>query len=167
MKTTNQLTELLKQHSPLKAAHTEGVVEIVKTVVNEMNVTSSEKEVAILVAQSHNFGWTKFRKEFCEKTTKYTDEEFQLMKNYPHLGAIALKENGHSSEVIEGVRLHANNFDESLPLSARIVRFARDFRKVLEFKSLEDALIEFEGLAGKVYDVEVVAAAKVAFSKQS
>ncbi|MDA1675498.1 HD domain-containing phosphohydrolase [Bacillus cereus group sp. TH152-1LC] len=165
MKTINQLTALLKEHSPLKAAHTESVVEIVKKVLKEMNVTSSEKEVVILVAQSHNFGWTKFRKEFCEKTTKYTDREFQLMTIYPQLGAMALSENGHPSEVIEGVRLHASSFDESLPLSARIVRFARDFRKVLEFKTIGDALIEFEGLAGDVYDAKVVAAAKVAFSK--
>ncbi|PDZ94336.1 hypothetical protein CON36_34360, partial [Bacillus cereus] len=87
MKTINQLTASLKEHSPLKAAHTESVVEIVKKVLKEMNVTSSEKEVAILVAQSHNFGWIKFRKEFCEKTTKYTDREFHLMTIYPQLGA--------------------------------------------------------------------------------
>lgn len=152
------MLEQFKNHAPLKYTHTKEVVSIVEKLLAGMEVSEQEKSVITLVAYYHNIGWMTFSKEFCAYEGKYTDPEFALMRTYPAEGAKILKKNNFAKDVIEGVELHANNFEQDLPLAARIVRFARDFRKVLELKdkfpTIKDALADMRFMAEqrKAYD---------------
>lgn len=155
--TTTKLMTAMEVHAPLKYSHTVSVVEIAEKIMGQMDLTNEVKEVVLETARLHNLGWNMFSAEFCAYEGKYTDEQFALMRTYPQVGAEMLQAKGYSAEIVEGVLHHADNFSEQQPLASRIVRLARDFRKCLEkYASLEEALSDVQGFAGKGYDPMVV-----------
>ncbi len=79
-----------------------------------------------------------------------------------------LQDNGYNKDIVKSVKLHANNYDSTLPIAARVVRYARDFRKVLslteKFPTIHDALQDMKKMSGKAYDPYVVEMAEQAFN---
>jgi len=162
------LLKTLEAHTPLKYNHTMEVISITEKIVSVMDVSEEERNTIMQVATYHNIGWLEFSKEFCAYEGQYTDDEFSLMRSYPERGAQKLKDNGYNKDIVKSVKLHANNYDSTLPIAARVVRYARDFRKVLslteKFPTIHDALQDMKNMSEKAYDPYVVEMAEQAFN---
>jgi len=163
------MLQALSNHSPLKGQHTVEVMALTNQLLNVLNASENVKTIIRETAELHNIGWITFTAEFCEFTGRYSDEQFQLMRTYPEAGAEYLKAKGVSTDVIEAVRYHAHNYDPNLPLAAKVIRFTRDFRKVLEMKdrfpTMKDALQDMQNMSGKAYDPAICEAAWIAFDE--
>ncbi len=116
----------------------------------------------------HDIGKLQIPPEIVNKTSRLTDEEFDIMKEHPLIGEAILKPIKSLSSILPAVRHHHERWDgkgypdklsgESIPLEARIVGITDSFdamtadRPYRRAMSVADATKELEKNAGCQFD---------------
>jgi len=120
----------------------------------------------------HDIGKLQIPKEIVHKTSKLTDEEYEIMKQHPVIGEAILKPIKSLAHILPAVRHHHEKWDgtgypdslkgESIPISARIVSLVDSFDAMIEDRPyrkampVEQAVDEIRRNAGIQFDPLIV-----------
>lgn len=98
----------------------------------------------------HDIGKIGIPDEILNKTTRLTDEEFEIIKSHPTKGAEILKEVTTIPHLVEGAKYHHEKFDgtgynegligKQIPLFARIIAVADTFDAMTTSRCYRDGL---------------------------
>ncbi len=154
--------------------HAHEVARLAMLVGLEMGLSERELDAVELGALLHDVGKVEVPNEILDKPGPLAEEEYELVKRHPEIGARMLEPIGSLSSAIPAVRHHHENFDgsgypeglggEGIPLAARIVAAVDAFdvmvrgRQYRPSVTAEEALGELRRGAGVRYDPRVVEA---------
>lgn len=144
-------------------------------IANELHLSQDDIREIIIAALLHDIGKSNIDHEIIVKPGKLTDEEFEKIKQHPHIGYQILKRTGgYTPNVLSGVLFHQEKFDGSgyptgisgrnIPLIARIITVAdvfdaltsnRPYRKPWSVAETEEYIL---GGCGVHFDYDVAAA---------
>ncbi|WP_416143729.1 HD-GYP domain-containing protein [Planococcus koreensis] len=153
--------------------HSERVASYAIKIAKKMNVSNEQLENINTTASLHDIGKIHISKEILNKPGRLTEEEFVIMKKHPLDGAEMLKATAYE-EMYPIVAQHHERMDGSgypfglkgdeILLEARIIAVCDTFDAMTEDRVYRKALNaqfafdEIRGLAGKLYDLEIVEA---------
>jgi PAS domain S-box-containing protein/putative nucleotidyltransferase with HDIG domain len=154
-------------HSIREAKHAVALAE-------EMGLPPWQVQNVRLAALLHDIGKIGLDENLLNKPRKLTEEEFELVKAHPVLGASIIDKIDHLRQVVPIVRHHRERFDGSgypdglagndIPLEARILAVADAFAAMIDHRAYrkalptEQAIAELEACAGRQFDPQVVEA---------
>ena len=166
------LAAALDARDAYTAGHSERVSALSVMIGEQLGLSAEELEVLRLGALLHDIGKIGVRDRVLTKTGPLTDEEFEIIKSHPTLGAHILRQVPFLSPHIPIVELHHEQPDgrgyphgmvgEAIPLHARIVRVADAFdamtsaRAYRPAQSSSFAVDELRRHRGSQFDPEVV-----------
>jgi len=120
----------------------------------------------------HDIGKLQIPKEIVHKTSRLTDEEYEIMKQHPVIGEAILKPIKSLQHILPAVRHHHEKWDgtgypdslkgESIPISARIVSLVDSFDAMIEDRPyrkampIDQAVNELRKNAGIQFDPLIV-----------
>jgi len=161
----NEMDAYAKGHSEKKAIYTAAVGQ-------RLGLSSLQLELIQIATFVYDIGKIKIDKEILLKPGKLNQEELEVVKQHPKLGAEILKEAGFPEEIFTSALFHHESIDgkgylhglsgEEIPLSARIIRAIdtfsaliseRPYRKPLSF---DEAINELKKGSGSELDTNVV-----------
>ena len=156
------------------AEHAREVARLALLVGLEMGLSGLELDALELGALLHDVGKVGVPSEILAKPGPLEEEEYELVKRHPEIGARMLEPVESLSSAIPAVRHHHENFDgtgypgglsgEGIPLAARIVGVADAFdvmvrgRRYRRPVTAEEALGELWRGSGARFDPRVVEA---------
>jgi HD-GYP domain-containing protein (c-di-GMP phosphodiesterase class II) len=139
-----------------------------------MSLPSEQLDVLSLGALLHDVGKIGVPDRILQKPGRLTDEEYQIIKRHPVLGARMLSSVRELAPAVPVVRHHHERFDgkgypeglagEDIPLAARIISVVDAFDSMIRERpygygiSRETALEEIENNSGTQFDPQVVRA---------
>lgn len=151
--------------------HIENVVNYMKSFAEWAGYDEYTKKVMIFAAYMHDIGKINIPSRVLMKSTKLTDEEFQMLQKHPEWGARIISELGYDPEIIPIVRQHHERYDgtgypdglagEQICKEARLLTIIdsfdamtndRPYKKKLSF---EEAVEEIKRCKGKHFDPEL------------
>ena len=166
------LAAALDARDPYTAGHSERVSALSVMIGRWLALPQSEIEVLRLGALLHDIGKIGIRDKVLAKVGPLTDEEFEIIKTHPTVGARILREVPFLSAHVPIVELHHEQPDgggyphgltgELTPLLARIVHVADAFDAMTSaraYRAAQDephALGELHRYRGTRFDTEVV-----------
>ena len=140
----------------------------------KMSLPSDQLDALSLGALLHDVGKIGVPDRILQKPGRLTDEEYQIIKRHPLLGARMLSSVRELAPAVPAVRHHHERFDgkgypeglggEDIPLAARIISVVDAFDSMVRERpygygiSQETALEEIEKNAGTQFDPRVVRA---------
>ena len=172
--TLEALARSVDAKSPWTAGHSERVTKLALKIGAVLGLDSEQLELLHKGGLLHDVGKIGVPVTILDKPGKLTDEEFEVIKNHPPLGARILEPIKSFSEIIPFVVQHHERFDgqgypdgiagESISLGARILAIAdaydamisdRPYRKGLPFNRIVSIIKE---VSGAQFDPKVVQA---------
>jgi len=164
----------LDARDPYTAGHAERVSAISVAIGREMALSDDELDVLRLGALLHDIGKIGVSDNVLRKPTKLSDEEYEVIKQHPALGARILRTVPFLAPHLPIVELHHERPDgrgyphglsrDETPLLARIVHVADAFDAITSARAYRSARGSAEALAelwrysGTEFDAEVVQA---------
>jgi putative nucleotidyltransferase with HDIG domain len=164
----------LDARDPYTAGHSERVSALSVTVGRQMGLFPEDIEVLRLGALLHDIGKIGISDDVLRKPGALTDEEFELIKEHPALGARILRTVPFLTQHLPIVELHHERPDgrgypygltaDEIPMLARIVHVADAFDAMTSARAYRPALDsgyairELWRCAGTQFDAEVVQA---------
>jgi putative nucleotidyltransferase with HDIG domain len=164
----------LDARDPYTAGHSERVSVLSVTVGRQMGLPPEDIEVLRLGALLHDIGKIGISDHVLRKPDALTDEEYELIKEHPTLGARILRTAPFLTQHLPIVELHHERPDgrgypygltgDEIPLLARIVHVADAFDAMTSARAYRPALDsgyatrELWRCAGTQFDAEVVQA---------
>lgn len=134
------LAKVLDARDPYTAGHSERVAKYSVWIANRLGLSSNECEELYKSALLHDIGKIGVPDEILRKPTRLTNEEFELMKKHPEIGAAILSNMEPKSvmfHAIQTARSHHERINgtgypdrlsgDDIPLFARIVGVADTF----------------------------------------
>jgi putative nucleotidyltransferase with HDIG domain len=168
------LAVALDARDPYTAGHSERVSAISVAVGRQMQLPDEDLEILRLGALLHDIGKIGISDAVLRKPGALTDEEFEVIKTHPAVGARILRSVSFLAPHIPIVELHHERPDgrgyplglggDQIPPPARIVHVADAFdamtsaRAYRQGRPAADALRELWRCAGSQFDAEVVQA---------
>jgi len=168
----NCLSAIVESRDPYTAGHQFRVADLAVQIAKHMNLSDFQITGISLAARLHDIGKFRIPLELLVKPTKLIQEEFELVKLHPFIGASILKNIGFEQDVSRFVLEHHERLDGSgypyglkgskISLEAKIIMVAdvlealttyRPYRKPLELRL---ALQELTNNQDKLYDLDVV-----------
>jgi HD-GYP domain-containing protein (c-di-GMP phosphodiesterase class II) len=120
----------------------------------------------------HDIGKLQIPPEIVNKTSRLTDEEYEIMKQHPLIGEAMLKPIKRLAPILPAVRNHHERWDgmgypdglsgESIPVAARIIAITDSFDAMTEDRPYRKAMSQAEATgelrknAGVQFDSELV-----------
>lgn len=172
-----KLTELnseLGVFDPVTALHSRRVAELARALIQELGLSQVEQRTVWIAAQAHDIGKTAISSEVLCKTGPLNDEEWQIMRSHPEIGAQILEQHGFCSEVARIVRHHHERWDgggypaglvgHQIPLGARVLAVVDGFdamtndRPYRPAMRLNEAVYSLRSGSGTQWDPEIVEA---------
>lgn len=151
--------------------HSERVAKYARMLAGRMGKDEQEQEKIYNIGMLHDIGKIGISGEIINKTTKLTDEEYEIIKTHPLIGAGILENISEIPEIATGARWHHERYDgkgypdglkgKDLPEIARIIGVAdaydamasnRSYRKVLPQEVVRS---EIEKGKGTQFDPEI------------
>jgi putative nucleotidyltransferase with HDIG domain len=168
------LGSALETKDAYSQGHSTQEAEYAVALANEMGLPGWQVQNVRLGALLHDIGKIGVDEHILNKPGKLTEEEFELIKAHPVLGASIVAEIDHLRQVVPIVRHHHERFDgsgypdglagEAIPLEARVLAVAEAFGAMTDDRAyrkalpLADAIAELETGAGSQFDPQVVEA---------
>ncbi len=153
------------------------------SVAGELGLSKEDTKEVIVSALLHDIGKSNIDHDIIIKPGKLTDEEFEKIKQHPHIGYNILKNSNNAaftSNILAGVLFHQEKFDgtgyptgisgSEIPLIARIITVCdvfdaltsnRPYRRPWSVAEAEEYIL---GASGAHFDFEVTAAFMKAFN---
>jgi uncharacterized domain HDIG len=162
------IVEALDAKDPYTAGHSQRVSDMALEICNLIGLKKEDIEKIHIAAHLHDIGKIGVPDLVLNKTDKLNQEEWELMKKHPQIGADILSKSKHLNELKHIVLCHHERFDgygyplglkgEAIPTGARIIAICdsidamtsnRSYRKA---HSLSYCHEEIEKNLGKMYD---------------
>lgn len=151
---TRQVMKTLASTIDAKDKYTNGhsvrVAEYSKMIAAKMDMSLNEQEDIYYIGLLHDIGKIGIPKEIINKTSKLTDEEYEVIKTHPTIGAEILETMSELPGIAVGARWHHERFDgkgypdglagEDIPLVARIIGVADAYDAMSSKRSYRDIL---------------------------
>ena len=132
--TLSALARTIDAHSPWTAGHSERVTRISLAIGKELGLTSRELDMLHRGGLLHDIGKIGIPPRLLEKPARLTEQEMEIVRSHPVVGARILAPISVFRDIIPIVRHHHERFDgegypdrlagESIPLLARVVAVA-------------------------------------------
>jgi HD-GYP domain-containing protein (c-di-GMP phosphodiesterase class II) len=168
------LVETLETRDPLISDHLRAVSDLSRRIGARLSLSPDQLDTLTLGALLHDVGKIGVPDRILQKPTRLTEEEYEVMRRHPTLGARMLAPIRELAPALAVVKYHHERFDgegypdglrgENIPLAARIVSAADAFDAMMRDRpygygvSLESALEEITRGSGSRFDPEVVGA---------
>ena len=169
---TNDMIMALVKTIDIKDKYTNGhsvrVAEYSKEIARRLGKTQKEQENIFYAALLHDIGKIGIPDEIINKTSRLTDEEYDIIKTHPTIGADILENISELPEIAVGAHWHHVGYDgkgyrdqlkgEEIPEIARIIGVAdaydamtsnRSYRNIMAQSKARD---EIENGKGKQFD---------------
>ena len=169
------LAEVIDLRDPYVLGHSRQVTNYATMMANDLGLNKKQIELIRKASLLHDVGKLGIPEGILLKPSYLTDEEYNLMKKHPGLGAEILRRSSSLTPLIPIVEHHHEHYDGSgypaglagkeIPIEARIVAVAdaieamasdRPYRKALSRERIKDELIRH---SGSQFDPQVVALA--------
>jgi HD-GYP domain-containing protein (c-di-GMP phosphodiesterase class II) len=170
--TARTLIDPLESRDPYIGDHLRAVSRMALRVGLKMSLPSDQLDALTLGALLHDIGKIGVPDRILQKPGRLTDEEYEIIKRHPVLGATMLSPVRELAPAVPAVRYHHERFDgkgypdgrrgEDIPLAARIVSVVDAYDSMVRERpygygiSREAALEEIENNAGIQFDPRVV-----------
>lgn len=144
--------------------HSIRVAEYSRMIAERLHMTQNEQDDIYYIGLLHDIGKIGIPDEIINKTSKLTDEEYNIIKTHPVIGSEILEEMTEIPEIAFGARWHHERYDgkgypdalqgENIPLVARIIGVAdaydamssmRSYRGVLPQEQIKSELLRCRG----------------------
>jgi len=174
VETAQALIEPLESRDPYVGEHLRGVSHLALRIGLKMSLSSDQLDALTLGALLHDVGKIGVPDPILQKPGRLTDDEFEVIKRHPVLGAQMLASIEELEAAAPVVRHHHERFDgrgypdglrgEDIPLMARIVSVADAFDTMIRGRpygygiSRATSLEEIERASGTQFDPRVVRA---------
>jgi HD-GYP domain-containing protein (c-di-GMP phosphodiesterase class II) len=170
----HSLTSAVDAKDAYTCGHSERVALLSRHLAQEIKLSEHGVERIYMAGLLHDVGKIGVPEAVLQKTGKLTNEEFELMKKHPEIGARILHDIKQIEDIIPGVLHHHERYDgkgypanlsgQGIPLMGRIICLAdcfdamtsnRTYRRALP---LEVALTEIRRCSGTQFDPELAEA---------
>ena len=171
--TVEALANALEAQDEYTASHARSLTDMVLDVGTDLGIEGKDLKRLELAALFHDIGKIGIPSEIIRKPGPLDDEEWEIMKLHPELGAKILAPIDRLSDVVPIVRACHEHYDgsgypdklqaEAIPIEARIILVCdafdamttdRPYRKALP---VEEACRRLDESNGKQFDPEIVA----------
>jgi putative nucleotidyltransferase with HDIG domain len=175
------LAEAIDAKDPYTRGHSERVAIYASAIAREMKLPADEVERVRVAALLHDVGKIGIDDRIIRKPTALTEEEFEIMKLHPVIGASIMSPIPRLADVIPGMRHHHEKWEgggypdglkgEEIPLLARVVSVAdtldamtttRPYQKAME---IDFVLNRIGQLAPSRFEPRIVDALLAAYKK--
>ncbi|MFY9561091.1 MAG: diguanylate cyclase [Terriglobales bacterium] len=166
------LTRASEMREPYAAGHGEQCGHYAGVIARGLNLSPQEVQDVTFSARVHDVGKLFISERILNKPGPLTDDEFDVIKTHPRLGAEVLRAIPDNKRLQQAVESHHEAFDgtgypsglqgESIPLWARIIAVTDAYvnmtsdRSFAPAKSHEQAIAELEKLSGTRFDGMIV-----------
>ncbi|HAV43426.1 TPA: hypothetical protein DCX15_05365 [bacterium] len=173
--------ETMDTQDPFTVEHSKNIAQLADLIAHEMNLSDDEIEGIEIAAFLHDIGMSGIAEEIFKKPGKFTEYEYETMKNHAQIGACLVEPIKQPIDIAPIIRGHHERYDgwgypdglrgKNIPLGARIVALADTFNAKIEKRayreplSLEEAIKRIEDASGAQFDPEVVEAFLVGIKK--
>ncbi|MEQ1933801.1 MAG: HD domain-containing phosphohydrolase, partial [Fimbriimonadaceae bacterium] len=163
-------------------AHSEEVTEYALWIADELGLSEEAKRTIRIAGLLHDVGKIGVPDEILRKPGHLTDEEYEVMKQHPVVGAMIVSSLPGMTDILPGVKYHHEHWDgsgypeglagEAIPLLARLLAVPdsysamttnRPYRKGMEPEVALSKIIEG---AGTQFDPRIVRAFERALAKR-
>lgn len=167
----HSLTSAVDAKDAYTCGHSERVALLTRELARQMRLPEATAERFYMAGLLHDVGKIGVPEHVLQKEGKLTDEEFDLIKRHPEIGARILGDVKQIEDIIPGVLHHHERWDgrgypyglsgKDIPLMGRMLCLAdsfdamtsnRTYRKALP---LEVAIAEIQRAAGTQFDPEL------------
>lgn len=169
------ITSALDARDPYTGEHSRRVSDMACFLCGKLGIPVKETQEIHIAGHLHDIGKIGIPDRVLLKTEKLSDEEWQLMKKHPEIGADILSKSEHFSRIAAIVLHHHERWDgkgypfgaigEEIPLGARIIAVCDSIDAMASDRSYRNAMpldkcrYEIERNAGIMYDPEIAKAA--------
>lgn len=150
------------------AHHSERVKAYSELIARFLGLSESSISLITHAAHLHDIGKIGIRDNVLTKPGKLTDEEFEIIKQHPVIGAKILMQSNYTHEMVQIVLHHHERYDgrgypeglkgEDIPIGARVIAIADSIDAMTSKRVYRDAMSldycreEIEKNLGKMYD---------------
>jgi putative nucleotidyltransferase with HDIG domain len=168
LSTLNSLAKTLDARDPHTAQHSTRVTTLSMSMATALELSDLERDTLYIAASLHDIGKVGIPDDILLKAGKLTDEEFDIIKRHPDIGADILKPLPPMSKETEIIRHHHERYDgrgypsglkgKEIPYLSRIITLADSFdamtsdRPYRKGMSFEEALKEINECKGRQFD---------------
>jgi putative nucleotidyltransferase with HDIG domain len=172
--TIKSLAAAIDAKDPYTRGHSGRVAQFSLAIAREMQLESNALERVQIAALLHDVGKIGIDDAVLRKPERLTDEEFEVIKKHPIMGANIMGPIKQLKDIIPGMRHHHEAFDgngypdglagEKIPLIARIIAVADTFDAMTSDRLYQKAMADdfviktLMRLSGTRYDPRVVQA---------
>lgn len=181
LQTVSALSETIEKRDPYTGGHTHRVMNYALAIGIEMELSRTELVSLRLAALMHDIGKIGIEDKILRKEGALTEEEYELMKVHPKLGADILNNMKYLSTIVKGVISHHEKYDgtgypnklkgEEIHSIGRILAVADSFDAMISDRpyrkglKVEKALAELNKHSGTQFDPKVIDAFNRAYQK--
>lgn len=168
------LLETVDEHDEYTGGHSWRVGMLAELLASELGLNAQQTRLVADAALLHDIGKLGIPDEVLNKTEPLTDDEFELIRLHPLLGASMLARIPGTTQLASVVLAHHERWDgrgypfgiegDEIPLEARIIFVCDAFdamtteRPYGRVQTIEEAMDELERCEGQQFDPRVVAA---------
>lgn len=143
------IMKALSERDPYTFEHSHDAADLAAQVARQLKLPEDRVETVESAAAIHDIGKIGIPDEILNKPAKLTDEEWEVMKKHPDIGANLIKDLEMYEEVAEIIRCEHEKWDgtgyprglrgEEIPLEARIVAIADIYNALITDRPYRDA----------------------------
>jgi putative nucleotidyltransferase with HDIG domain len=179
--TAEALADAIEKRDPYTGDHTKRVMRYSMAVITQLSINNNDVENLRLAAILHDVGKIGVEDSILKKESVLSDEEFEVIKEHPEMGAVILGHIRMLKDVIPGIKYHHERIDgkgypsglsgEDIPLIARIISVVDTFdamttnRPYREALDDQEAIEELKRFSGTQFDPQIVDAFISAYEK--
>ena len=177
----SSLAAAIDAKDPYTAGHSERVAHYSATIAQILGLPEDETEDIRVSALMHDVGKIGIQDSILGKAGPLTDEEYEIMKTHPSVGAAIMEHVPQLEHMMSGIRCHHENVDGSgypdglkgdeIPLQAKIVSVADTFDAMTTNRPYQKAMeityvfARMRSFIGKKFEEHIVEALITAYEQ--